>query len=299
MPTTPEVLNRHGGIGPIEVLREPEAEQQGKPDRHVGVAGEVGIDLDCVAIDPEQDIPGRVLPRRSKSVSDDCPADEVRDHDLLDEASCDQQCRSACFDSVRCSTRPELRKELRGPNDRPGDKLGKEREVHGEIEQRRRSCLLAMDIDDIADRLEGEERDTDRQDDVECGSLEPEGILQARHEEAVVLEHAEHGEIEDHSRSRESLAAYRLGLTVHRNCGYLVDQDHEGEKAEETPVPVAVEHGRGGEDQDLPRRGASTQRPAEGQHHGEEHRERERGKEHLVSNCARFADRTATARCPR
>ena len=156
-----------------------------------------------------------------------------------------------------------------------------------------------MDIDDIADRLEGEERDADRQDDVEGGSLQAEGILEARHEEAVVLEHAEHGEIEHDGRSRESFAACRLGLTVHGDRGDLVDQDHEGEKAEETPVPVAVEHRRGGEDQDLPCRGASTQRPAEGQHHGEEHRERERGKEHLVSNCARFGDRTATAQCPR
>jgi hypothetical protein len=46
----------------IEVLRQREAEQHGEPERHVGVAGEVVVDLKGVAVDGEQRIerPDRV-----------------------------------------------------------------------------------------------------------------------------------------------------------------------------------------------------------------------------------------------
>ena len=125
VPTTPEVLDRDGGIGPIEVLREPEAEQQGEPDRHVGVAGEVGIDLDCVAINPEQDIPRRVLPRRAKaSLTIARPMKSAITTFLTRPRAINSVARLA---STRSGVRsPGARKELRGPDDRPSDKLGEE-----------------------------------------------------------------------------------------------------------------------------------------------------------------------------
>ena len=51
MPAPPEVLQGHGDVGPVEVLREPEAEQQREPDRHVGIRGEVAVDLHGIGVD--------------------------------------------------------------------------------------------------------------------------------------------------------------------------------------------------------------------------------------------------------
>ena len=51
VPAAPELLHRVGDVGPAEVLREAEAEHPAEADRHVGVAGEVEVDLQRVADD--------------------------------------------------------------------------------------------------------------------------------------------------------------------------------------------------------------------------------------------------------
>ena len=48
VPAPPEVADRHGAVGRVEVERQPQAEHQREADRHVGVAGEVEIDLQRV-----------------------------------------------------------------------------------------------------------------------------------------------------------------------------------------------------------------------------------------------------------
>src|SRR3954447_9826173 len=53
VPAPPEVLDRHGRVGIVEVLRKAEAKHARNPDRHVGIAGEIEIDLQRVADDAE------------------------------------------------------------------------------------------------------------------------------------------------------------------------------------------------------------------------------------------------------
>ena len=55
VPAAPEILQRHGAVGHVEILRQHDAEQQGEAERHVGVAGEVEIDLEGEA---ERRLPG-------------------------------------------------------------------------------------------------------------------------------------------------------------------------------------------------------------------------------------------------
>ena len=50
-------------------------------------------------------------------------------------------------------------------DDRSGDEVGEERHVHEEVERRRRRQLAAVDVDHIADGVEGEEGDADREDE--------------------------------------------------------------------------------------------------------------------------------------
>ena len=59
VPAAPEILERGGGIGAIEVLREPEAQQESQADGDVGVPREVGKDLDRIGIDARQEPPAR------------------------------------------------------------------------------------------------------------------------------------------------------------------------------------------------------------------------------------------------
>jgi hypothetical protein len=53
MPTAPEVGDRARGVGQAEIAWEGEAQCQAQSDRHVGIAGEVEIDLDGVGGKPE------------------------------------------------------------------------------------------------------------------------------------------------------------------------------------------------------------------------------------------------------
>ena len=59
VPAPPELLHRVGDVRLAEVLREAEAEHPAEPDRHVRVAGEVEVDLQRVADDPEPGVAGR------------------------------------------------------------------------------------------------------------------------------------------------------------------------------------------------------------------------------------------------
>ncbi len=54
VPAPPEVAEAGRPVGAVEVLREDEAHQQRQPDRHVGVAGEVAVDLRRIAVGGEQ-----------------------------------------------------------------------------------------------------------------------------------------------------------------------------------------------------------------------------------------------------
>ena len=69
--TGARVLHRRRGVRRVEVLREREPEQQGDLDRDVGVPREVGVDLDGVRVDGDQDLQGRVLPWRREDLVDD------------------------------------------------------------------------------------------------------------------------------------------------------------------------------------------------------------------------------------
>ncbi len=165
VPAAPEVLQRDRGVGRVEVLRELEAEQEREPDRDVRVAGEVGVDLDGVGVDPDQDLERRVLPGRAEHLVDDVRREVVRDHDLLEEAGRDQVEGAARVDPARVARRVELRDQLAGAHDRPGHEVREEREVDGELLERRRHEVAAVGVDDVADRHERVEGDADRQDD--------------------------------------------------------------------------------------------------------------------------------------
>ena len=149
-----------GGVGGVEVLGEAEPEQQGDADRDVGVAAEVGIDLDRVPVDRRRGsrrssaCAGRRRPGRRSTTR--C----TRDDDLLEQPGRDQpepRARSRCrrgSRSCRICGRSSSPRTIG-----PGDEVREERQVDGEVDGSRRWELAPVDVDHVADRHEGEERD--------------------------------------------------------------------------------------------------------------------------------------------
>ena len=116
-----------------------ESEQERDADRDVGVAGEVRVDLDRVRVDRDRGsratsaAPARRRRRRR------CGGEEVRDHDLLEQAGGDQVEGPARVDAARVARRLDLRDQLARPDDRARDEVREEGQVGGELLERRRA----------------------------------------------------------------------------------------------------------------------------------------------------------------
>ena len=60
--------------GRVEVVREPEPEQEREADRDVGVAGEVGVDLHRIGVERDEHLERRVLAGGAEDPVDDAEA---------------------------------------------------------------------------------------------------------------------------------------------------------------------------------------------------------------------------------
>ncbi len=168
MPASPEVLDAQRSVWRVEVLGEAEPEEERAADGDVGVTTEVGEDLDGVGVDGEQHLPARILRGNGEDRIDDLGRQVARHHDLLEESATDQPQRLDRRDPARVRGDRDLARHVGGSNDRAGDELGEERQEQCHVEQVHRFGELApRHVDDVADGLEREERDADRQEDLE------------------------------------------------------------------------------------------------------------------------------------
>ena len=185
--------------------------------------------------------------------------------------------------------RVELREELARAHDRARDEVREEREVDGELAERDRPEVAAVDVDDVAEGLEREERDADRQRHLEhrvgdvAGRRPPSRVLQRRDEEVVVLEEAEDAEVAGHRDDEQRLAPRRVAGAVDGDAEHLVAERRRGQQEAEAPVPPAVEDVAGDQDEGTPARRVLHEQPAQRQHHEEEDRERDGREQHAAS----------------
>ena len=91
----------------------------------------------------------------------------VGHHGLLDQAADDQEKRRAGEHRARVARRAQLRQQLVGADDRAGHQVREEGLEDRHVAERGGPGLAAVDVDHVGDRLEGEERDADRQHDLE------------------------------------------------------------------------------------------------------------------------------------
>ena len=167
MPAAPELGDRGRLVGRVEVDVEPEAEEERQPDSHVGIAREVAIDLQSVAIDAHQVLEAGVERRCLEDAVDKIEADIVRDHRLLHQAAEDEEKSLAKRLAGHQRIAVDLRDEITCPHDRSRHQLREEGDVEEVIDPSpERLDPPPIDIDHVADALEGEERDTDGQEDV-------------------------------------------------------------------------------------------------------------------------------------
>ena len=187
--------------------------------------------------------------------------------------------------------RGDLRQQRGRPHDRAGDQVREERDERRELhEVARRRDLAAIDVDDVAHRLERVERDADRQRDLQVPQRDRQprpgqGLVQALGEEVVVLEVPEQAQVQGHAQRDDGLAPPRILLPRDPEPAGVVHDGGEDQQREEPGVPhrVRVEIIGRAQEQDVLRPWPAGQQPVGGEQRGEEQGERVGIEEHATS----------------
>ena len=170
MPARPE----NGGCGglerPREVFGDSEAKRLRPSDGDVRVAGEIEKELQAVAEGEAPDV-GAAPVFDAIEAGDDAIAGKnaLAQHfrklhhehagGNAAKAAADGTPRDGFFGS-------KLRQHLRHAADRAGDGHGEEGHVEGKLDERRIEFLFAIEVEQVAHRLEGPERNAERQSEM-------------------------------------------------------------------------------------------------------------------------------------
>ena len=151
--------------------------------------------------------------------------------------------------------RPQLRQQVPCPLDGPRHQLREKRDERGVADEAGLLLHLpAVEVDGVAHRLEHEERDADRKQDVRLGDRNREpgsgkkGV-QVPGDEGPVLEEPQQAQVVDDREGKEELASPR---TCHGEDGEVVDGRGVEDEEQVQPVPPPVEHVRGDQQPEVP-----------------------------------------------
>ena len=201
MPAPPEILQRCGAIGLVEIVRESIAEQGRDADRHVAIGREVAIDLDRIAISRGEQVEAAMRAGIEEDAVDQAGGELGGDHRFLEQAPDDQQQRPSppCRESIS-GTRWNWGMRCEARTIGPATRCGKKLISRVMSSRRRRRGLPPVDVDDVAHALEGEEGDADRQHHLHDRQIalpaeQWSRRLDLHHEEAVIFEEAEDREV--------------------------------------------------------------------------------------------------------
>ncbi len=264
-----------------------EAEQLRRRDRHVGIAREIAIDLDGIEHGRGHDR-GAVIIGRMAEHGIDIGRQIVRDAGLLDEAEEELDQRGADRDGIEPPQAVELRQEIISAHDRPGDQLREEAHEGRIVEQvAPRMHMPAIDVQRVAQALEGIEADTDRQDQPQrhrigldaCGMQQGhEGIG----EEIEVFEGEQQRQVHEQADHDDQLAPVRVRRRLHRQPGAVIEHGREGEQQGEARIPGAVEDVAGDQQHDLAV-AVARERPIEREDDREEDEEARLDEQHRLN----------------
>ena len=257
MPAPPEIRDAGGQVRIAEILHEREPEHLAEAARHVGIAGKVEVDLERIGDEAHPGAQYPVLLRRGRQRGPE-RAHGVGQQQLFGQP--DEKLADAPGKPVdRQPLLVQLRLDVHISHDRPRDQLRE----HGHIRAKAheialRGRIAAIDVHDIGQDLEREERDADRQADVR-----PRRPRERRHErrgrveqERGVFEHAQHGQIQRHGQHEQQLFAARE--PGHEQADHPVDEDGAHHQQHIDGLPPRIEHQAGQQQKHKP--------PPPGQH---------------------------------
>ena len=159
VPAAPEVGEGACEVGGIEVFGEEESEHEAEADGHVGVSAEVEVDLHRVAYGAEPCVGGGAVCGLECGVGE--MAAGVGEDDFFGESEQEKEGASCEVLGGFCAV-AELFSEEGELEDGSGDEVGQHGGEAGEIDEVLHGCgVSAIDVDDVAEGLEGVEADAE------------------------------------------------------------------------------------------------------------------------------------------
>ena len=229
VPPPPEGAHGVGAVGVVKVLVEPEAEDPPQADGHVGVAGEIEVDLEAIGgeAQPAPQHRQRPGPLSGEAVLPQ-GADGVGQQHLLGKSHAEPPGPQSEV-LRRVEPVPQVRCHRFVLDDGAGDQLGEHgdegAEVHHVALDR---CVLPVHVDGIAHGLEGIERDADGQRDAQLGQINARDQGQIGCDEVPVLEKAQQSQVEDHRLGHEPPGLFVVAAELlHQQTVGVVDDDGE------------------------------------------------------------------------
>ena len=241
MPLSPEVTNGSRRIGKEKVLPDGEAEHPSHADGHVAVAGEVKVDLQRIADSAKPSQTGIHDRRAENRIDHDrCGVGQQK---LLAES--DDEAPDPGRGLPGGAAAPvDLGRDIAPADNGSGDQLGEERDIEQKLQKAAAVILrTAVDIDGIAQTLEGEEGDAD-------GENQPDGLqreagdgVEVCDQEVGVFIDKENTQIQKDVERNEDPAVFQA--RSEQEPGQVVQQDRAQKQRDIVQIPESVEHQAG------------------------------------------------------
>ena len=254
VPSPPEVANAFRQIGGFEVVHEGEPHQAGASERYGGVAEEVAVNLHGVERHGSHDARAAEVSGRGVDRIDGGP-DIVGDHDFQEEAVEHQAQTVRDVFVLERLLLVQLTQKVLGAFDGTRHQLWVEHDVQSIVAQVALGALAAaVDLDNVAQALEGVERQADGQRDVQYPlRVGPSEVLSQRHQvfaaEVQVFENEQHRAGAHHACQHTPPSMDGLvGPALHQQGGAVVDEDGHQKYQDILRDEPHVEEAAGGEE---------------------------------------------------
>ena len=212
MPACPVLAERSRYVRIVEILGKAEAEHPAQPDGHVGVSGEIEIDLQCEANGAQPCSRGSEPDGWDGEYPVSDGGDVIGDDYLFGRS--DDEAPDTISEIFEIDMAfHKLGRNLLVADDRACDQLGEHCHEAGEVHETARGCSFApVDVDGVAHRLEGIETDSEGKNHSEerCWHRQAERSScgdEIVGEKVEVFEKSKQGQIGDNRKNeRRSLA---------------------------------------------------------------------------------------------
>ena len=193
MPSSPEFGDTARNEGIIEVFEKIETKHLAKTDRHIAITREVEIDLERIRdrVKPEEQ--NGFIVRCHKGGAE--AREHIGDQNFLTETD-DKAAHTERDLFHRMLSFIELKRDIGITHDRARDELREKRDIGRKIDGiSLRLNVTSVNVDGIAEDLEGIEADTDRESDIEERNGKSRNSVKVRDEKVCVFEISEEAQV--------------------------------------------------------------------------------------------------------